>query len=422
MQGEPEDKSYSGQIFPFSVDAQGNKQFDSNAGILGAVKRAFMLPGDVYTGKEQVMGPDGNVTPDMIGRSLEFATTFSPSTPGLRVGEKIIPGESKTGRRPDIEPPSAQALYDEASRNYKAMRDSGVDYASDAVKTMAEAVKFKLEENGFDAEVAGKTHRILDKLANPPENSVASVKGLHSARKTFGKISQNYNDPTDQSAASQALRGLDEFIGSDDPAAVVAGTAADAANSLKAGNANFAAGKRSDTITGIDRAADLRAAAANSGANTGNAIRQRVVSALLNKKTLSGFSPEEIASLETIAKGTVPQNLTRRVGNLLGGGGGMGQMLTAAVGGATGGAAAGPGGAAIGALAPTLLGQGSKELSNILTQRALEQADRLVRTRSPLYEAMQKAAPLEANRQLVSNALVRAMLMSRQQSNSGGGW
>lgn len=418
-----EDKSYTGQILPFSVDPQGNKHFDSNAGILGAIKRSFMLPGDVYTGKEQVYGANGEVRPEMIGRSLEFASTFSPSTPGLRAGEGIVPGESKMLRKADIEPPTAEQLYDEAGRNFRAMRDSGVDYSSDAVKAMAQAAKTKLEEEGFDAEVAGKTHRILDKLANPPEGSVANIKGLHSARKTFGKIAQNFNDPPDQSAASQALRGLDEFIGADDPAAVVAGTASDAASALKAANANYAAAKRSDTLTGIERAADLRASAANSGANIGNSIRQRVASVLLNKKAISGFSPEEVAALEAIDKGTFAQNSTRRIGNLLGGGGGLGQMLTAAAGGATGGAAAGPGGAAIGALAPTLLGQGSKGLSNILTERALSSADKMVRSRSPLYQMLQDEAPMEAVRQLKTEALIRALMASgASRGNSGGGW
>lgn len=417
-------KEYTGQILPFSVDAAGGRHFDSDAGILGAIKRSFMLPGDVYTGKEQVMGANGEVRPEMLGRSLEFASTFSPTTPGLRAGEGLIPGEKKMLRSADIEPPTAEQLYDEAGRNFSAMRESGVDYSSDAVKDMALAAKSKLEEQGFDPEVAGKTHRILDKLANPPEGSVANIKGLHSARKTFGKIAQNFNDPTDQSAASQAIRGLDEFIGADNPASVVAGTASDAATALKAGNANYAAGKRSDLLTGIDRAADLRAGASNSGANIGNSIRQRVASALLNEKAIAGFSPEEIASLEKIDKGTFAQNATRRIGNLLGGGGGMGQMLTTAIGGATGAATGGAPGAAVGTIAPLAIGTGSKELSNILTDRALDAADKMVRSRSPLYQALQEAAPKEAVRQAPLEALIRALTIGSavRPGTGGGGW
>lgn len=416
-----EDKSYTGSILPFSRDAEGNVSFDSNAGavgfakdILGSVKNAFMLPGDVYTGKEQVMDANGEVRPEMIGRSLEFAGTFSPSTPGLRTGTGIVPGETQQVRQSVPAVPSADDLFAEAGRNFDAMRESGVDYASSAVKNTAQAVRSKLEEQGFDAEVAGKTHRILEKLSNPPENSVANIKGLHSARKTFGKIAQNFNDPTDQAAATQAIRGIDEFIGSDNPASVVAGTASDAASALKAGNANYAAGSRSDTLTGIDRAAGLRADAANSGANTGNAIRQRVTSALLKPKEIAGYSPEEIVALEKIVTGTPVQNATRYVGNLLGGGGGLGQMLTAAAGAGAGGAAGGSAGAAIGAAAPLGIGAISKAVSNALTKRALRAADEATRARSPLYEKMKAEAPLEVVRQARTEALIRALLMQQQ--------
>ncbi|CDM57682.1 putative conserved protein [Rhizobium favelukesii] len=416
----PVDQSYTGQFLPFSVDAQGNKSFDSNAGILGfakdilgSAKSAFMLPGDVYTGKEQVMGADGNVRPEVLGRSLEFAGTFSPSTPGLRTGTGIVPGEKQQLRQSVPNVPSADDLFAEAGRNFDAMRESGVDYASTAVKDAAQAAKARLEEQGFDAQVAGKTHSILDKLSNPPENSVASIKGLHSARKTFGKIAQNFTDPTDQAAATQAIRGLDEFIGSDNPASVVAGTASDAASALKAGNANYAAASRSDALTGVERAADLRAAASNSGTNTGNAIRQRIAAAILKPKEISGYSPEELVSLERIVTGTPAQNATRYVGNLLGGGGGLGQMLTAAAGAGAGGAAGGSAGAAIGAALPLGVGAASKAISNALTRGALRSADEAVRTRSPLYERMKADAPLEVVRQARTEALIRALLMGR---------
>ncbi len=410
----PPDQSYKSSILPMSKDAAGNISFDSNAGILGSLKSAFTLPGDVYTGKEQLRGPDGEITPEVIGRSMDFAGTFSPPTPALRSGSGIVPGEKQQLQKSTPAVPTADDLFAEAGRNYNTMRESGVDYASDAVKNTAQALKGKLEEQGFDAEVAGKTHRILDKLSNPPEGSVANIKGLHSARKTFGKIAQNFTDPTDQSAASQAIRGLDEFIGADNPASVVAGTASDAANALKAGNGNYAAASRSDSLTGIERAADLRASAANSGANTGNAIRQRVASALLKPKETAGYSPEEIAALEQIVTGTPTQNATRYVGNLLGGGGGMGQMLTTAVGAGAGGAAGGGVGAAIGAAAPIAIGTTSKAISNALTKKALQAADKAVRSRSPLYEAMKDAAPMEVVRQARTEALIRALMMGGQ--------
>ncbi len=406
--------AFSGSLLPFSRDAQGNVSFDSNAGILGAAKRAFMLPGDAMAGKVDPTSDEG------IGRALEFASVFSPPTPGIRSGDMMIPGERRAVQKTVPRAPTTDDLYTEAGRNFDAMRESGVDYLADAVKNFARTAKARMEAEGFDAEVAGKTHRILDKLSNPPEGSVANIRGLHSARKTFGKIAQNFNDPTDQSAASQAIRGLDEFISAADPSSVVAGTPSEAARLLQSGNANYAAAKRSDLLTGIERTADLRASAANSGANTGNAIRQRVASALDQPKKVSGFSAEEIAALEGIVSGSPGQNVTRRIGNLLGGGGGLGQAVTTFMGAAAGGSIGGGVGAGLGAMLPAVVGTTSKGLSNKLTRGALRSADEMVRMRAPLYEAMKSAAPMEVSRQAAREAIIRALLADG--SNSGGGW
>lgn len=423
-QAKPASTPYSGAILPISRDAQGNVGFDSNAGILGSIKRAVMLPGEVMKGEVPLYGPDGRTSDEVIGRSFEAAGVMSPNTPGLRSGAGLVPGEKQQLQQSIPKAPTADALYSAADDAFNAMRESGVAYSGGAVRDFATGLKSGLDTEGFIAKVVPKTQSILDDLANPPEGAIADIKGLHAARKAFGRVAQDFNNPQEQAAAARAIRGLDEFIGSDNPASVVAGTASDAANALKSANANFAAAKRSDMLTGVERAADLRAAAANSGANTGNAIRQRIASALLKPKDASGYSPSEIAALERIVTGTPAQNATRYVGNLLGGGGGMGQMLTTAIG-AGGGAAAGGGiGAAIGAAAPVAIGTASKSISNSLTRKALQAADEAVRARSPLYEAMKASAPLEVARQTRAEQIIRALLMSGGQQNSqpSGGW
>ena len=51
----------------------GTRQFDSNAGILGVMKNAAALPGDVYSGKTQVFDETGRTSKDVIGRSFDLA-------------------------------------------------------------------------------------------------------------------------------------------------------------------------------------------------------------------------------------------------------------------------------------------------------------------------------------------------------------
>lgn len=89
-----------GMILPFSKGAEGDVSFDSDAGLLGAFKRSFMLPGDVMAGKVDPGSEEG------IGRAFEFATTFSPAqtrfpasralaeTPTMNPINRAIVGES----------------------------------------------------------------------------------------------------------------------------------------------------------------------------------------------------------------------------------------------------------------------------------------------------------------------------------------
>lgn len=391
---------YSGSVLPFSKDAQGNVHFDSNAGILGAIKNAFTLPHDVMTGQVDPTSDQG------IARAANMGA--------LAGMDAAAPGVGAIMKRARVDAPSAEALYNAADSAFNRLRNSGVDYASSAVRDWAQAMKNELDQNGFDATVAPNTHNTLDKLSSPPAGSVAGIANLHSARKTFGHVARNFNNPTDQAAASHSINGLDSFIENADPASVVAGAPAAAADALKEANGNYAAAKRSDRLTGIERTADLRAAAANSGRNIGNATRQRVASLLTNNKQASGFTPEEVAALEGVVKGSPIANATRYLGNLLGGGGGLGQMLSAAAGAMAGGHFGGIEGAGLGSVLPTAAGAASKAASNALTEGALRAVDEMTRQRSPLYDQMAANAPMIAMDPAKRTALIRALMIERQ--------
>lgn len=96
----PADQSWSGSILPVSKDAAGNAQFDSNAGLVGAVKRAFMLPGDAMAGKVDPTSEEG------IGRAAEFAGVFSPATPAAGTGRAIAASTPRV-ERPGLEAAAA---------------------------------------------------------------------------------------------------------------------------------------------------------------------------------------------------------------------------------------------------------------------------------------------------------------------------
>lgn len=397
-------ETYSGGFLPFSKDEQGNVSFDSNAGIVGAVKRGMSMPGDVLTGKVRMYDDNGRISEELIGRSAETAMIASPVSAGSR-------GAIQVSRPAAV--PSAEALKEGAKKGFNAVRDSGVTYKSDSVAQFTGVLQSKLEQDGVIGELAPKTFSILNQLRAPPEGSVAGIQGLIAARRALGRAGKDFTNPTEQYAASKAIDDIDQFILAADPKSVVSGPAALAAKVQDEATQNYAAAKRSERLTGAGEAAELRASASNSGQNIDNAIRQRAAGIFLDPKKSAGYSQEELAAIKQVAEGTAGRNALRFVGNLLGGGGGLGAALTGFGGTAGGAAVAGLPGALVGAAAPAV-GMGARALANRGTRKSLSKADELTRSRSPMAERMKPEVYGIPKAQ--REAIMRGILMDRSMS------
>ncbi len=389
-------------LLPMSSNAQGNMEFNSDAGILGALKRSVTAPRDAYQGKFDAMSDEG------IKRAGEMAMTASPMSAPMSAGERVVPGVLKNFVQTTPKVPTAEALKEAAKAGYDTAKKSGVEYSSAAVGKMAGDIQRALETDGVIAELSPKTFTILGKLGNPPEGSVATFEGLDAARKALGHAAGDFANPTEQFAARKALEQLDGFVEAADPASVVAGTATAARDAIKGARGNYAAASRSDRVTGLEDVADLNAAASNSGQNIGNSLRQRIASVLKSDKVGRGFNEEELAAARQVVEGTPTRNSARKLANLLGGGGGLGAAVYGLTGAA--GSVANPGMAAIAGL--PIVGAGLKALENGLTKREVSALDEMVRSRSPLYESMKKNAPWEADTPDKRAALARALAAS----------
>jgi len=378
--------SYRYSVLPLSEDAQGKVHFDPSSGIVGALKRAFTLPGEVVAGKVDPTSDEG------LARTVEMATAISPGSRAVRAGQPTMV-------RP-VAPPTGEALTQAGRAGYERAGGMGVDYHPRAVNILGETARARVNEKGLNDVLAPKTHKILDMLTEQqPAGAVAPFSGVRSARMSLRKLAQERQSdgrPTpDAAAAGRVLGHVDTFLENPPEAAVLAGPASEAGQLVKEANANYAAGLRSGKLQGIEDSAELRAEASNSGKNLDNTLRQRAATLLLSPKSRAGFNKEELKLLENVARGNFTRNRLRDVGNLLGGGGGLGSLAAGAAGAATGGAVGGPGGAAIGSLAGPAVGQLSRAAANKLTARALSKADEAVRARSPLFEQTQGAAPQE---------------------------
>ena len=261
---------------------------------------AVTLPGDVYSGKTQV-DPSN---PEFIGRTLDLATVGTPMAP--KAAPSLI--------APKAALPTAEELKAAASQGYDTARNLGVDIKPEAVANTAQTLAATLEKDGINAKLAPKTFGIISELASPPAGSVATIANLETARRSLGHAAQDFLNPTEKMAAGRAIQHLDDYLSSIPQADVLAGDAAKASKILSEARANYAASKRSDQITGELEIADRNAAAANSGQNIGNSVRQRFNSILKSDKKTSGFTDEELAQMENETGGMTLAEFWKQMG------------------------------------------------------------------------------------------------------------
>lgn len=278
--------------------------------------------------------------------------------------------------------PTVAELKAASEAGYQSPAVTGLTVKTPAVQDWAKQTFGHLTADGFDDLLAPKTFGLLAKLQNAPAESVVTGNNLNTMRKMFGKAAGSIDD-TERAAASRVIEGLDDFMSRLTPAQVISGDARAAAATLEQARGNWAAAKRSETVDRKITQAELRAAAANSGTNVANTIRQRVADIMINPAKQRGYSQAELGAMEQIVRGSTAENALRFGGNLLGGGGGLGAVTSAAVGGfATGGP---------GAVAP-IIGFALKALSNKITMSQADKLSELIRSNSPL--GRQLAGPL----------------------------
>ncbi len=352
-------------------------------GVYESAKDAVMLPGEVYRGDQSLDDPA------LIGRALNFATMASPGV------------AAKLPARPSpVAAPTAEALHAAGRAGYGLANMSNVAMDGNMLSRWATMMQGQLRKKGlFDtSNNAPNTFAILKDLEATGKNAQLTAGDYINLRQALQKHAQAFNNGHDSAAASIAIKQLDSLWDNAPSTAFVAGTPAEISGvrtAIKDARANFAAGYRSDLLTGKEYAAELRSAAANSGKNYDNSVRQRVAGIPLSKSQSSGYDPEEIAGIEDFIHGSGPRNLARDIGNKMGGGGGFLAGMYAAPGVAASAYSGDLTGALLGVGIPTA-GAALKGLENALTRRDLRRLDNTIRLRSPAGQRAVENAPLPA--------------------------
>lgn len=278
--------------------------------------------------------------------------------------------------------PTVQELKSAASAGYKSPEIRGLEVTPESLGLAIQKLKADLNAEGVTHITAPRVFGQLDLATTVPKAEPTMTRPPFVSGQNISGLYQSMNDlivsadKGERTAAAAAKPAIESFMGNIPPKDVLAGNPAAAAAKFREATDNWAAAARAAGLDKKTFVAELRAAAANSGTNQGNSIRQRIVDILADERARMGYTRAELDMMERIVRGTGPQNALRILGNMMGGGLGIGGTATAAL-----GAASTPYG--IGGIVP-FVGYGLRRIGMALQGRDLNTLSEALRSRSPL--------------------------------------
>lgn len=278
-----------------------------------------------------------------------------------------------TPKPPAVATPTIQELKAASEAAYKSPEVLGLEIKPNAYRTYSDRTQLALNHEGFDDIVAPKTFQLLQRIQNAQPGSIVTGQNINSLRKTLGKLAGS-NDPTEKAAATFAINHLDDFIPNIARGDILKGDAAAAAAKLEEARGNWSAAKQSEKLDKKIQKAEMQADTSNSGMNVENRIRTQMGRIAIDPREARGLTADEVAKAKAIAEGTKSQNALRAAGNMLGGGGGLGAVVT---------------GIPSAGMAPAA-GFALKILSNSMTLKQAERLSEAVRLRAPLASSAEK--------------------------------
>jgi hypothetical protein len=271
--------------------------------------------------------------------------------------------------------PSSDELLNARTRGYQSPAVQALQIDPNGAERLVNQVQQNLRRDRFSRRQAEQTYDVMDTLRAPEFGASHTLQDFDSARQRLNTIAASPS--TDGEAARRAIRSIDAYTLRVPQFDVIAGDARQAGRDLFEARANAAAQFRSQRIQDAIERATNTAGATHSGGNLENEIRKNLRTMLNNRKQMRGFNVEEREAIQAIVRGGPVSNIVRRVGKLLGGGGGLGQIASGSAGAAMFGAP--------GMFALPALGIAANRLGSSALMRRINALDEMVRARSPLY-------------------------------------
>lgn len=348
--------------------------------------------------QKSVAGAIGNtvkygVVPGLASEAAGQATEGTAAEPYARIGTALAAGvgtglaADKIARRSLAKQiPTSEEIGTAMTAGYNHPEVKALQIKPQAAEQLSTDINGKLLTQGIDDITAPQTTKIIERLKTPRFGPATTIEDLDGARKALSNVA-----PAEMRAAAIARGEIDNFLGGGlKQADVLAGDVAKANPILLEARGNAAANFRSQSVSKALNNAEINTASSYSGGNIDNATRQQlkpILKKLSNKGQgqnglFSGYTPEEMSSLNTAVRGSTWGNLMRGVGKMGPNGGLMGGLhLGSAI--TTGGAT----------LPLSALGFVAKKLGDLSTKQKAGALDELLRSRSPLAQRLATLTP-----------------------------
>lgn len=203
---------------------------------------------------------------------------------------------------------------------YEHVDQLGVKYSPEAMTDLIQGIADEMRAGRIHAMRHPKASSMLDDIEGMVDQP-QSLSELDQLRQVVRRDVAGSLDQSEAHFGRKMIANIDEFIDAARPTQVVTGNPQAAAGAIKEARQLNSRAMKHRAVADAVESAELRAASTNSGANTGNAIRQNARRVLeQSKKPGKGnLTAKEAELLERVVRGGAGQNFARGLGKRLGG-------------------------------------------------------------------------------------------------------
>lgn len=345
-------------------------------GVAGAAETGAELTKKSLTGE---YGPTGQgIYEESPGKVLDAASLGLSAAPeAAKIAGGVVDLASKA-KQLRSELPTMEQNKASAKAAYKAVEDARLIASEGSVNGLVSSTRAGLDQRLITDTIAPRTFKALEQL----QKSGGDIAQIMGVRQRLGEIKPDAG--ADFAAALHLRDAIDTYVDTLPPGEIVQGDPRFTQDMLNHARASWKSYVQEDQVRSAMEIGEHRAAVSGTGANSQNAMRQRIRE-ILDSDAAARFSPEARQKMEDIVMGTWLTNSARWAGKYAPSGPVSALTTTMA---ALGGDIAGGSGAAAGAAAAVAIPATiAKYLGTYLTRRQISDLENIIRSESPLGRA-----------------------------------